>query len=162
MHLIYTLLMNLLIGVLWMAFQPEPSAGAFVTGLLLGFVVLSLLQRAYWRRIAAIADFVLYLLLSIMVSSLGVIHYVLFPPKGVTRGIVAVPLEVQSRFEIATLASAITLTPGTLSLEIGESQGQRMLFVHTLNLIDPGATVREIKDGFERRILRATRGPDAI
>ena len=148
MHLIYTLLMNLLIGVLWMAFQPEPSAGAFVTGLLLGFVVLSLLQRAYWRRIAAIADFVLYLLWSILVSSWGVIHYVLFPPK--------------SRFEIATLASAITLTPGTLSLEIGESQGQRMLFVHTLNLIDPGATVREIKDGFERRILRATRGPDAI
>jgi multicomponent Na+:H+ antiporter subunit E len=42
----------------------------------------------------------------------------------------------------------ITLTPGTLTLDI--SPDRRYLFVHTLNLDDPEAVKRDIQMGFER------------
>ena len=48
------------------------------------------------------------------------------------------------------LANVITLTPGTLSLDVSEDR--RTLYVHGMFVDDPEAFRREIKDGFERRI----------
>ena len=72
----------------------------------------------------------------------------------------AVPLDVTSDFEIATLASTVTLTPGTLSVDIGRDtqSGQRVLFVHTLFTADPDKLRGRIKDGFERYILEISQG----
>ena len=52
----------------------------------------------------------------------------------------------------------ITLTPGTLSLDLGEREGRRVLYVHNLLMSSPEAMRGEIKAGFERRILEITRG----
>ena len=57
--------------------------------------------------------------------------------------------------EITLLANLITLTPGTLTLDV--SADKRQMFVHFMHVDDPAEAVQEIKSGFERRILEATR-----
>ncbi|HWU65046.1 MAG TPA: Na+/H+ antiporter subunit E [Ensifer sp.] len=70
-------------------------------------------------------------------------------------GILAFPLKVDRDFEITLLANLITLTPGTLSVDV--SQDRRFLYVHALDCADPAATIRDIADGFEAKILEAFR-----
>jgi multicomponent Na+:H+ antiporter subunit E len=76
--------------------------------------------------------------------------------KDIKSAIVGVPLRVSSDIEITLLASLISLTPGTLSLEL--SPDNRVLYVHTLSYRDAEEFRQEIQDGFERRLLEITRG----
>ena len=48
------------------------------------------------------------------------------------------------------LANLISLTPGTLSVDV--STDRSTLYIHAMNVDDPAALRREIKDGFERLI----------
>jgi len=66
-------------------------------------------------------------------------------------GIVAVPLRVTRDFEITLLANLITLTPGTLTVDL--SDDRRYLYVHCLDMPDADAVIADIRDGFERLIL---------
>ena len=63
------------------------------------------------------------------------------------------PLDLKSDAGITVLANLITLTPGTLSLDV--SPDRKTLFVHALHVEDPDAFRREVKEGFERRVKEA-------
>jgi multicomponent Na+:H+ antiporter subunit E len=63
---------------------------------------------------------------------------------------VAVPLDVRSDAAITLLANVLTLTPGTLSVDV--STDRRTLYVHALVAPDPDALIREVKERFERRV----------
>ena len=77
-------------------------------------------------------------------------------PGGRLRpAIVAVPLAVDRDAEIALLANLITLTPGTLSLDV--SPDRRTLYVHAMATNALTYLRREIQEGFERRILEVFR-----
>lgn len=80
---------------------------------------------------------------------------VIRPRMDLKPGIFAFPLTVESDFEITLLANMITLTPGTLSVDV--SDDRRTLFVHALDCSDPDATRRDIANGFERKIMEAFR-----
>ena len=60
---------------------------------------------------------------------------------------------MESDFEITLLANLITLTPGTLSVDVSEDR--RMLFVHAIDCSDVESAIRDIKEGFENKIIRA-------
>jgi multisubunit Na+/H+ antiporter MnhE subunit len=61
-----------------------------------------------------------------------------------------------------TLASVITLTPGTISVDLGRNErGEQLLYVHILATGDPTAFQTEVKETFERLLLRVTRGTTA-
>ena len=64
--------------------------------------------------------------------------------------IIAYPLTVKSDAEITLLANMITLTPGTLSIDVAEDRS--VIYVHVLQLGDREALVAGIANGFERRI----------
>jgi multicomponent Na+:H+ antiporter subunit E len=70
-------------------------------------------------------------------------------------GVIAIPLDAQTDIEITVLANLISLTPGTLSLDV--SADRQTLYIHTMYLDDPEAARRGIKRGFERRVLAVTR-----
>jgi multicomponent Na+:H+ antiporter subunit E len=72
-------------------------------------------------------------------------------------GVVAIPLDVQTDAEITLLANLITLTPGTLSLDV--STDRRVLYIHVMYIDndDVEAVRRKIKEGFERRVLEVLR-----
>ena len=49
-------------------------------------------------------------------------------------GIVKIPLDLETDVEITLLASLITLTPGTLSLDV--SKDKKVLYVHSMYVYD--------------------------
>jgi multicomponent Na+:H+ antiporter subunit E len=80
-------------------------------------------------------------------SNLSVLKIVISPRLRVRSGVIAVPTELRNDVALTLLANMITLTPGTLTLDI--SPDRRYLFVHTLNLDDPEDVKREIRMAFE-------------
>jgi multicomponent Na+:H+ antiporter subunit E len=57
--------------------------------------------------------------------------------------------------EITFLANLITLTPGTLSLDVSDDRS--VLYVHGMFVEDPQQMREQIKNGFERRVLELLR-----
>jgi multicomponent Na+:H+ antiporter subunit E len=94
-----------------------------------------------------------YLAWQIVVANLKVAAAVLGPRRLLRPALVAVPLDAKSDEQITVLSNLISLTPGTLSLEV--SPDRRTLFVHAMSVSSPDALRREIKDGFERRVIGA-------
>lgn len=81
----------------------------------------------------------------------------LAPASYVCPGVVAIPLDARTDVEITLLANLITLTPGSVSLDLSEDR--RVLYVHAM-YIDGGdveAYRRSIKEGLERRVLELLR-----
>jgi multicomponent Na+:H+ antiporter subunit E len=72
-----------------------------------------------------------------------------------TPGIVSVPLDVTTDLEITILANVISLTPGTLSLDV--SDDRKVLYVHSMYIKDREDFIRSIKNGFEKKLLNITR-----
>jgi multicomponent Na+:H+ antiporter subunit E len=70
-------------------------------------------------------------------------------------GIIAFPLTATSDGEITTLANLITLTPGTLSVDVSEDR--RVLYVHAIDAADKEALIRDIAQGFEKKVMEAFR-----
>lgn len=146
--------LNVLLALTWGLLQQNDDPIRFVTGFVVGFVALSILDPEYGSRVLRGAFFVFYVGYQIVKSTLTVAQAVITPGRRVTPGIVAIPLEVSSTAEIILLASVITLTPGTISVETGQDRGGgRVLFVHCLLLDDAEEMRKGIKHDFERRIL---------
>ena len=80
-------------------------------------------------------------------ANLSVLRVVFSPRLRIRSGVIAVPTDLKSDLALTLLANMITLTPGTLTLDI--SPDRRYLFVHTLNLEDPEDVKREIYRAFE-------------
>lgn len=79
------------------------------------------------------------------------------PGLNIRPGIIAVPLDAKTDAEITVLAQVITLTPGTLSMDV--SPDRSTLYVHALYVPngDKQTIIDEIKNGFERRLLEVMR-----
>ena len=65
--------------------------------------------------------------------------------------VIAYPLTVTSDTQITLLANLITLTPGTLSVDV--SDNRQTLYIHVLEMHDKDETIAAIKNGFEARII---------
>jgi multicomponent K+:H+ antiporter subunit E len=88
------------------------------------------------------------LLRDIIVSNIVVAKQVLGSPERLQPGFVAIPLELKEALPITMLASTISLTPGTVSIEISEDQ--ETLYVHALHVTDETTLVQRIKQRYEQ------------
>jgi multicomponent Na+:H+ antiporter subunit E len=93
----------------------------------------------------------------LVVSSLQVARTVLAPGGISQPRFVSVPLKVaRTDLEITMVANYITLTPGTLTVDV--SSDRSTLLVHSLLAGETGDDVRaDIQEGIERRVMRVTR-----
>jgi multicomponent Na+:H+ antiporter subunit E len=149
------LLLNILLALAWIALTGEFEPGNFIEGFILGYLALWLLQpisrqSIYFRRARTAISFVLFFVWELVKANVRVAASVLGPTERLQPGVVAIALDVKSDLGITLLANLITLTPGTLTLDI--SADQRVIYVHTIHLEDPQAFRRQIKSGFERRV----------
>ena len=149
------LLANVLLAIAWSALTGRFGISDFGFGFALGFAVLWLSagrgsQAAYFRRMPRTVGFVLYVLWELVLANLKVARLVLTPRERLRPGIVAVPLDLRTDAQITTLANLITLTPGTLSLDV--SHDRRVLYVHSIEVVDPESFRRETKQGFESAV----------
>ena len=99
----------------------------------------------------------LFFLREVILSAVSVAAWVLRPnaATAMSPAIIAFPLTVSRDLEIALLANLITLTPGTLSIDV--SDDRKILYVHALDCRDLVLLKKQIADGFERKIIEAFR-----
>jgi multicomponent Na+:H+ antiporter subunit E len=99
----------------------------------------------------------LFTVWELILANLRVAHDVMTPSYYMRPGIIAIPLDARTDVEITLLANLITLTPGTLSLDV--SADRSVLYIHVMYIDDDDldAVRRKIKDGFERRVLEVLR-----
>ena len=91
-----------------------------------------------------------------LVKSNAIIAYdVLTPTHHMKPGVIGIQIEAKTDLEITVLANLITMTPGTLSLDI--SPDRKTLYVHAMYIHDPEELRRYIKENFEPRVLALLR-----
>jgi multicomponent Na+:H+ antiporter subunit E len=93
--------------------------------------------------------------LELIRSALGVAWLVVQPKPRLRPGIVAFPLTLTTDAQITLLANLITLTPGTLSVDV--SADRKTLFIHALDVANRDELIGSIAAGFETRILGVLR-----
>ncbi len=153
---------NLLLTIFWLAVTEVFTLSNFLVGFALSFLILLLARplfdeasRRYFTLFWKLPRFALLMLWEILLSSLRVAQAVFSPRMKIQPGIIAYPLEVKSDLEITLLANLITLTPGTLSLDV--SHDRKVLYVHGMFVDDPQAVARSIHESLEKAVLEVTR-----
>ena len=152
------LLAGILLALAWAALQGEFSLSTLLVGYGIGWAILALLARggvlpstATSRAISALA-LVLFFVRELVRANVRVAIDVVRPHGGLRPAVVAVPLDVQTDREILLLSMLINITPGSVTIDL--SDDHRTLFVHVMHMESAEQTRREIKDGFERRVMR--------
>lgn len=151
---------NLFLAVVWVGLTGEFSHANFLVGFLLSALVIRIVTPVAGARHYAVklwygAELVGYFLWQLLLANLRVAYDVLTPTHRMSPGVIAVPLDARTDLEITLLANLITITPGSLSLDVSDDRS--VLYLHVMHLGDIAEYRRQIKQGLEARILRLLR-----
>ena len=151
---------NTFIALGYMGVQGQFSLSGFLIGFGLGYLALWLTQplygtSRYFQRAPKTVKLAGFFLVELLLSTLRVFWDVVTPGHISRPGIVGIPLSAKTDMEILLVANLISLTPGTLSIDLSEDR--RTLYVHVMFLDDPDRFRQGIKDGVERRVLEVMR-----
>jgi multicomponent Na+:H+ antiporter subunit E len=151
------LLGNILLALAWTALSGEFSLANFITGHVLGYLILWWLvkgevlpQSAYIGRVHLALGLAAFFLWELVRANLRLALDVATPRFQMKPGIIAIPLDITSDAEILLLAMLINLTPGSVALDV--SADRKVMYVHVMYIDSPDAARSEIKYGFERRV----------
>jgi multicomponent Na+:H+ antiporter subunit E len=151
------LFLNIFLALTWASLTGSFALQNLVVGFLLGFLTLYLVRGAlgktsYFNQGWRLFRFTFYFAWELFVANLRVARDVLRPgPLKMRPRVIAVPLDRCGDIEVTLLANVLSLTPGTLSLDV--SGEDCLLFVHAIHAPDGEETTRQIKDGFERLVF---------
>lgn len=135
----------------WLMLWSDLSIANTLSGVVVALAIVALFGT--WHRGHVVirpwhaTKFVLYFLAKLVESSVVVVRAVLTPASRVYTGIVAVPLRVDTDAVVTLVADVISLTPGTLTLEV--RRDPPTLYVHALdvrNVEAMQADVRRLED----------------
>lgn len=154
------LLINGALALAWSFAIGEVTLWRLAQGFVLGYLALALTARAlgvdvYTRKIVAIVRLAFFFLGELVTANLKVAFDVVTPTHYMRPGVIAIPLDAASDIEITLLGNLISLTPGTLTIDV--SQDRKTIFIHSMYIKDVDEVRRKIKTGLERRILEVTR-----
>lgn len=151
---------NMLLALAWVALTGNLSGLNLCLGFVLGYLALTVLQaqwpalRGYGQRIPRVIMFIFFFIKELVVANIKVAFDILTPTWYMKPGVIAIHLEARTDFEITVVANFISLTPGTLSLDV--SNDRRVLFIHAMFLQDETTLRKDIRE-IERRILQIMR-----
>ena len=152
------LLLNTSLAFVWAFVMGGISLLNLSVGFVIGYGALWICRplfggSTYFVRIWRVLHLLLFFLYELVVSSLRVVWDVITPTHYSRPGIIAMPLSVRGDGEILMVANLISLTPGTLSLDV--SDDRRTLYVHAMFVDNPEDIRRELIDGMERKVIEA-------
>ncbi len=153
-------LINILMAFAWAAVTGSFSLPNLLFGFALSALALGLIREqvgtiGYLGRARRITALIVLFLYELVLSAFSVAKTVLKPRMNIKPAFVAYPLRVDKDFEITLLANLITLTPGTLSVDV--SPDRQTLYIHAVNVDDIEALKKDIAEGFEMKIMEAFR-----
>lgn len=157
----FQILLNFVLALVWMFLSHSYNPTSFIIGFLLGMLILLGFRRFfqtrfYLARVWSIIKLFCIFIRELILSNIAVLKVVLKPKLDMKPGIFALETELQSEWEITILANLITLTPGTLVIDVSEDN--KILYVHAMNLDDNiQSEIDGIKNTFEKAIMEVSR-----
>lgn len=151
-------LLSAVLTVCWLWLNNTVAAGHVLLGAALGLAIPFFTIR-FWpdpqavRRPLKVLELCAVVLYDVVVANLQVAALILGPSSRLRPAYIRVPLDLRTDFAVTVLASTVTLTPGTVSVDIEpDGEGGRWLVVHALRCLDPAMMVATIKERYERRL----------
>jgi multicomponent Na+:H+ antiporter subunit E len=154
------LLWNIALAFTWAAVTGRFERSNVVVGMVLGYLVLFVAQPVmgpsnYFKRIQRTVGFAVFYVRELVLANLRVASEVLSPNPRIRPGVLAIPLEASTDTEITLLANLLTLTPGSVSLDV--SSDRRFLYLHAMYIDDLEGYRASVKADIERRVLEVLR-----
>ncbi|MCW1927630.1 Na+/H+ antiporter subunit E [Bhargavaea beijingensis] len=155
----FQILLNFILAFTWMFILNSFSASTFIIGWLLGLLLILMMRRffpgpIYVKRIWAILKLVLLFFKELWMANIQVFMLVIKPKLDIQPAIFRYPTKLKSDWEITLLSALITLTPGTIVMNVSEDK--KMLYIHTLHIDDVDEAVKSIRDSFEKAIMEVS------
>jgi multicomponent Na+:H+ antiporter subunit E len=149
-------LLNLLLAILWMFMWGAFDAYTLLAGFVLGYLLLGLAGKTitggnYGRRGWDLLSFAFYFIRILVKANWQVARIVLSPSMPIAPRLLRYDVNHLTPAQITTLANAITLTPGTLVVDI--DPGGSHLYIHCIAAADGQQAVREL-DELRDRLLK--------
>ncbi|MCH1625507.1 Na+/H+ antiporter subunit E [Fredinandcohnia quinoae] len=154
------LLLNVFIAFTWMFLGNSYDFGSFFGGYLIGLLLIFTLRRYFSTRfyilnVWAVIKLMLIFIRELVLSNYAIFKVIIKPKLDIKPGIFALPTELKKDWEITVLANLITLTPGTLVVDI--SDDRKILYIHAMDISDVDEAIDSIKNSFEKAIMEVSR-----
>lgn len=154
------ILLNIVLAFLWMFIKGSYDHISFLKGYLFGILIIYVLRRYfnsrfYLVKIWAFIKLTLIFLWELIKSNIAIVKIVLKPKLDMRPGIFALETDLTKDWEITLLSSLITLTPGTLVIDV--SDDNKILYVHAMDIGDVEEEIGGIKNTFEKAIMEVSR-----
>lgn len=142
---------SVILVIVWLLLN-EFSVGHLVLGSLLGIMIpwltapLSDPHERVKKPIRALR-YLIMVLWDIVLSNFEVAVRIMRSNRHLRPGLIALPLDLTGQFPLAVLASTISLTPGTVSIDFSEDM--KWLYIHALHVDDEQQLIQRIKSRYE-------------
>jgi multicomponent Na+:H+ antiporter subunit E len=149
---------SFIFGLVWVAVTGAFTLPNLALGITFGagslfFIRSNIATTPFFLRVVPVLSLIRLFLYELMMSAIKVAALVLRPKMDLKPGIFAYETALTKNSHITLLANLITLTPGTLSVDVADDE--RTLYIHAVDCSDVEATRADIRNGFERKIREA-------
>ena len=153
-------LLNIILAVSWAALTGNFTMTGLSTGAAIGFAALWFAAPlfednggGYFKRVYKWIKLIVLFHWELIVSSIYVVWDVLTPGHRAKPGVICVPLTVKGEAEVLLVTNLISLTPGTLSMDVTEDCNT--LIVHAMFAHDADQIRADIENGMEKWVREA-------
>lgn len=135
-----------------------------ITGIIISFIIgyfvspLFIKEDGFWLlkegRIFKLIAYIPFYLIELIKANLDVAKRALAKKVDINPGIVKIKTDLKSDYGLAMLANSITLTPGTITMDIYEEDEENYMYIHCIDVPseDIDKAGEAIKGAFEKRI----------
>ncbi|MFP7300006.1 Na+/H+ antiporter subunit E [Neobacillus niacini] len=156
----FQILLNVVLAFLWMFIKVSYDPISFLKGYIFGLLIIFVLRRSfgsrfYLFRLWSFLKLIFIFIRELILSNIAIVKVVLKPKLDMRPAIFAMDTALTKDWQITLLSSLITLTPGTLVIDVSEDN--KTLFIHAMNIGEVEDEINSIKNSFEKAILEVSR-----
>ena len=140
---------NVLLALVWVLMTGSFGFLNYAFGFSIGYFIILLMSRSvlvladYPRRLPRIIFFLLYFIEELLKANIKIAIDIITPTFLGKPGVIGLELDAKTNLEITLVANIISLTPGTLCLDV--SADKKILFVHAMYLTDEAEVRADLK-----------------
>ncbi|NYE04559.1 multicomponent Na+:H+ antiporter subunit E [Bacillus niacini] len=155
----FQILLNVVLAFLWMFIKVSYDPISFIKGYIFGLLVIFVFRRYshsrfYLFRLWSFIKLIFIFIKELILSNIAIVKIVLKPKLDMRPAIFAMDTVLTKDWQITLLSSLITLTPGTLVIDVSEDN--KTLFIHAMNIGEIEDEINSIKNSFEKAILEVS------
>lgn len=165
----FRILISVILAVIWMIINSTFSLPMFVVGLIIGWCLSFFYDivteskpdsksptkadvKRVLKNIPNATALVFVFIGELLKANVAVLAAVFGSKSRVKPGIIAMPIELEKDFDIVALSNMITLTPGTITVEV--SRDRKTLYIHALDASDPQGVIDGINKTFADKLRK--------